>query len=98
MCLVTRQEDPQWSDFVNWMSLSLVYAEMHGINQVTSNEMPIVTLFGPSLNRVFRDTIHSVGNYGEVYEKDLSAILPRSGRNLLEETEPTTYLPPWFSP
>ena len=100
LCLATLQIDPQWSSYVYWTAQSLVYAEEHGITQRQSNEMPLVQSFGPSFERMFRDAVLAVGNYGEVYERHLAGILPRGGRNtlnILEEQGPLRYLPPGFA-
>ena len=59
--LVTKQDDAQWTNFVNWVVMSTIYAEENNIVQTTSNEMPLVNLFGPNLERMMRDTILAVG-------------------------------------
>ena len=98
MCLATRNEDKQWSSYVYWVAQALVYAEERGIDQRSSNEMPLVKLFGFERQRAFRDAIHAVGNYEEVYSRHLQSILPRGGRNRLNLKEegraPLRYLPP----
>lgn len=100
LCLATKEEHPIWSAYVYWSAQSLIYAEEKRITQRNSSQMPLVRLFGPGLQRMFRDAVLAVGNYGEVYERHLSGILPRSGRNRLNQDEdngPRQYLPP-FSP
>lgn len=97
LCLGTLQSDPQWSSFVYWTAQSLVFAEDQGITQRQSKEMPLAQSTGSNLQRMFRDAIHSAGNYREVYERHLEAILPRGGRNKLyrlEDQGPLRYLPP----
>lgn len=99
LCLATSQDDPQFSSFVYWDVQSLVYAEEHQVVQQISNEMPLVHAFGSDFQRMFRNAIHAVGNYEEVYERHLDSILPRQGRNvlnLLEDNSPMRYLPPGF--
>lgn len=81
--MATRQDDHQWSSFVYWLVSATFHAEENGIDQGSSNEMPVTNLFGPNLSRMFRDAILAVGNYGEIYNRTLEAIVPRSGRNLL---------------
>ena len=102
LCLATRQDDPQWSNFVYWTAQSIVYAEEKGIFQWLSSQMPLVHFFGEGLKRMFRDAVHAVGNYGEVYERNLASIIPRAGRNRLNVWEfqgrgPLRYLPPGFA-
>jgi len=85
LSLVTRNDDPQWSAFVNWIVVSTFYAEEKGINQSTANNMPMVNLFGEQFARMFRDTITFIGNYQEIYTRNLEKYIPRAGRNLLNK-------------
>ena len=98
LCLVTRQDDPEFSSFVYWVIDSLIYAEELGITQATSNRMPDVKLLGPDFSKIFRDAVFVVGNYGEIYDRNLGSILNRSGtRNLLNNNSgPQLYIPPGF--
>lgn len=81
--MVTREEDPQWSNFVFWIVSATISAEEQFINQKMSNDMVYIYLFGPSLKGMFRDAIGAVGNYGEIYNRSMELIVPRGGRNLL---------------
>ena len=45
--------------------------------------MPEINLFGEDFIRIFRDAVHAVGNYAEVYERALGKAIPRKERNLL---------------
>jgi len=81
--LVTKEDDTQWTNFVNWVVMATIYAEENNIVQTTSNEMPLVSLFGPELDRMMRDTILAVGNYGEMYQRVLGQNATRVGRNML---------------
>ena len=85
--LATRQFDPQWSSFVYWVVSSTIYAEKEKITQSSSNAMPDVKLFGSTFRRTFRDAILAVGNYEEMYARNVEAIIPRSGFNLLSTEE-----------
>ena len=67
--LVTKEDDAQWTDLVYWVIMATFYAEENGITHDLSNEMPLVGLFGSELERIHRDTIFAVGNYGEIYER-----------------------------
>ncbi|CAB9506881.1 extracellular solute-binding protein [Seminavis robusta] len=96
LCIATRQDDTQWSAFVWWTAQSIVYAEEKGIFQGDSNEMPLADVFGTALQRMFRDAVNAIGNYKEVYTRNLARILPRGGRNMLNslnESTPLFYLP-----
>ena len=80
---MTSSEDPQWSGFVYWVVSSTFYAEEKSIKMFNANLMPEVDLFGPSFLRMFRDVILTVGNYGEIYYRNVEAVEPRAGRNFL---------------
>uniref|UniRef100_A0A7S4J4M7 Solute-binding protein family 3/N-terminal domain-containing protein n=1 Tax=Odontella aurita TaxID=265563 RepID=A0A7S4J4M7_9STRA len=83
--VATRQDDPQWSDFVYWVVASTFYAEMKKISGEGPKKkkmMPLVYLFGKEYRRMFRDAILAVGNYGEIYARNVTATIPRGGRNL----------------
>lgn len=81
--LVTKEDDAQWTDLVYWTIMATIYAEENGITQISSNEMPLVGLFGPDLERMHRNTILAVGNYGEMYARVFGKNVSRVGRNLL---------------
>jgi len=101
LCLMTRQEDTDWSSFVYWIVESVVYAEENNIDRFTSNSMPEVFLYGEDFKRMFRDAVLAVGNYADVYNRNLAPSMPRSGRNLLnpgDKPGPQIYIPPWVLP
>eukprot|EP00984_Skeletonema_dohrnii_P029796 scaffold20690_cov155-Skeletonema_dohrnii-CCMP3373.AAC.1 len=81
--LVTREADEQWTDFVYWVTMATIYAEENGITQNTSNEMPLVNLFGTGLERLMRDAILAVGNYDEMYKRVFGQNATRVGLNKL---------------
>lgn len=80
---LTRQDDPLFSSFVQWVVAALFYAEEQGITQATASNMPTVSLFGNKYFAMFRRVVEAVGNYGEMYERNLGSELPRSGANQL---------------
>ena len=78
LCLVTRDDDPQWSDFVNWVMIGLLAAEDFGVSQSASANIPRSgVVFGVDFRDMFRNAVKDVGNYGEIYKRHLEAILPR---------------------
>ena len=93
LCLATRQVDPVWSAFVYWISAAIIQAEEHGITQGMSNFMPDVTVFGPDFSLIFQDAILAVGNYGEMYSRNLENAIPRSGRNQLNGNKASQLYP-----
>ena len=83
LALVTRQNDPQWSSFVYWVVSAIFFAEEHGISQLRSIEMPLVNLFGNDYSRMFRNAVGAVGNFGEMYNRNVASEVPRSRLNKL---------------
>mmetsp|Transcript_3656 Transcript_3656/g.5298 ORF Transcript_3656/g.5298 Transcript_3656/m.5298 type:complete len:279 (+) Transcript_3656:2-838(+) len=81
--LVTREADVQWADFVYWVTMATTFAEENGITQNTSNEMPLVNLFGTDMERLLRDAILAVGNYDEMYRRVFGQNATRVGLNKL---------------
>ena len=81
---VVRQDDPHFAAFVYWVVSATFYAEEHGITQSTASSMPLVSLFGNSVYfAMLRQTIAAVGNFGEIYQRNLGGVIPRSGANQL---------------
>jgi hypothetical protein len=78
LCIVTRTDDPQWSDFVNWVMTALLAAEDGQVSQRSAAKMARSSVFGPSLQNMFVNVIQDVGNYGEMYRRNLEDILPRA--------------------
>lgn len=83
--LMTRNDDDQWSSFVDWVIIATVYAEEKGITAATATDMPVVTLFGESLKQMFADCISSTGSYSELYNRTLQEFIPRGGANRLND-------------
>ncbi|CAB9505313.1 extracellular solute-binding protein [Seminavis robusta] len=101
LCLATRQEDQEWVSFVLWTVTSLFYAEHNGVDSSSAELMPSVSSFGCCLyNDMFVRAVAAVGNYGDIYERNLHEMVPRGGRNLLfpfiNATTPKLYVPPGF--
>jgi ABC-type amino acid transport substrate-binding protein len=78
LCIVTRTEDPQWSDFTNWVMTALLAAEDGQVTQRSAAKMGRTKVFGPTLQNMFVNVIKDVGNYGEMYRRNLEDILPRA--------------------
>ena len=85
LAMATSQEDSQWGDFVRWTVYALIYAEQNGLGSGDVNQMTSVDLFGPSYQLMFRLALLHVGNYADVYERNLEKLIPRSGYNLLND-------------
>ena len=108
-----RQNDSNWRDIVSWTIFALITAEEKGINQAnvdsftTSSDPEIgrllgsISSFGKMLglsNKWAYDVIKAVGNYGEIYERNVgpsSALgIPR-GRNKIWIEGGLIYSPPF---
>lgn len=84
LAIATRQDDHDWSTFVLWSTvMATIHAEEEEITSASSNDMPEVFLFGSALKRMFRNVVLAVGNYGDIYERNVEAYIPRAGRNRL---------------
>ena len=95
LSLVTRQDDPQWSSIVFWIAMATFYAEEEGLTHDLSYKMPEFHLVGSyeggdsgaadrDFTRLLRDAV-IMGNYGELYERNVAKIIPRGGRNKLNQ-------------
>lgn len=102
LCLVTSLNFQHWASMVHWMVLSIIYAEAHDISMDESLSMPFMGSFGPRFEKMFQRAVATVGNYNELYERNLGQLLPRSSRNLLNKNPqstirgPSVYIPPGF--
>ena len=62
-----------------WVAQSLVFAEEHQVTHLTASKvMPLVPVFGRDLQRAFRDAVHAVGAYDEVYLRHVESMWPRA--------------------
>lgn len=83
-----RQDDPQWAAIVNWTVEALIQAEESGVTKVNLTEMeksddPVIQRllgtwkgYGQYLGLEdgwAANVIDAVGNYGELFERDLGA-------------------------
>ena len=78
LALVSREDDIIFSDFLNWIMVALITAEDEGITSETAASiLPTTDIFGDEFSNMFRDAVALVGNYGEIYERNLEHVLPR---------------------
>jgi general L-amino acid transport system substrate-binding protein len=85
LCMVTRDDDPQWSDFVNWVMEALLTAEDDGITSRAATFLRPTTVFGDTFANMFSNAIQIVGNYGEIYGRNLEALLPRPPPDMINK-------------
>jgi len=82
IALVTREGDPGWSDFVNWVLVGLQRAEERNVGISNPAVFNFFTnIFGDAYRTMFIQAIAAVGNYGEIYERHLQDIVPRQPIN-----------------
>ena len=82
-CLVTRDDDPRWSDIVNNVIQSLITGEAQGITQSMAQDFVSASNFGLGSEFMFQTAIAAVGNYGEMYERHFEWYFPRGEINLI---------------
>ncbi len=111
---VVPHGDTQWFDLVKAIMAGLIYAEAYGItsdniDQVAAGDnakakrlLGVEGSFGQESlgleDTVMQDVLRSVGNYGEIYDRNLGPDtpinLPRTGRNRLWIDGGQIYAPP----
>lgn len=66
LALVTREEDPTWSDFVNWVIQGLLAAEEQEFTQERASFFTQDPVFGDEFGSMFINALTDVGNYEEM--------------------------------
>ncbi|CAB9501013.1 extracellular solute-binding protein [Seminavis robusta] len=69
--VATLDDDQEWTDFVRSVLLSLLAAEKEGITQTTAERMGETRLFGKDHARMFIDAVQTVGNFAELYDREV---------------------------
>jgi hypothetical protein len=68
LAFVTRNNDPEWSDIVNWVLQALFYGERNGITKSASDCQLGTNSLAVDRRRLnFLNAVYCVGNYGEIY-------------------------------
>jgi ABC-type amino acid transport substrate-binding protein len=81
IAIVTRTDDRQFSDFVNWVLQSIMAAEELRNNGGNIAELPTHTYFGEGLEFMFHDAVAVVSDYGALYTRHLEQFYPRPDAN-----------------
>ena len=85
---------------VEWAVMATLYGEVHSIDSQHSDAMPSIGSFGLDFENFFRSIIAAVGNYDELYQRNLGELYPRGRRNVLNKNPqmsvlgPNVYIPP----
>ena len=110
LAIATREDDTQWTDFVRSIVQSTIYAESKGISRACTLQevscdiakesavaMPVLELLGPTYTQAFQDVILSIGNYAEIYERNMERYVPRSEnvRNTLNNGTTPMFFSNW---
>jgi general L-amino acid transport system substrate-binding protein len=106
---VTRHGDNQWTDAVRWIFNALVIAEEKGVTQANVEQaktwddpevkrlLGVIDSFGPDTG-LPQDwavkAIKAVGNYGEIYERNIAPLGLKRGLNDLWTRGGLMYVPP----
>jgi ABC-type amino acid transport substrate-binding protein len=85
LALVTRDDDPTWADFVSWIVEGLLHAEEKNITQSNPSLFFTSDLFGIQYNKMFVNAIAAVGNYAEIYKRNLQSVVPRKPVNTIND-------------
>lgn len=76
LAVVTRNNDRQWSDIINWVIEAIIYGERHGLlkdKSLCKHEAPTSKV--PS-NLQYLNSVYCVGNYEEiVYNNQVSNVM-----------------------
>ena len=101
LALATRQDvaDVQWTEFVKLITTCIIHAEDVNVTQATAVQMPLLELtFGQSYRQALRHLILSIGNYAEIYERNMESYLPRmqNQRNKLNRGSSPMHYANWI--
>jgi general L-amino acid transport system substrate-binding protein len=103
---VTRKDDPKWTGLVRWTLFALINAEEFGLNSksiAASQRQQAIDLGAPATrslglaNDWLVKTIEGVGNYAEIFERNLGQNTPLDlsrGMNALWTQGGLLYAPP----
>jgi general L-amino acid transport system substrate-binding protein len=107
---VVRQEDHQWFDIIKWVAFGLIEAEEQGVasdnvQQLSTSSAPAIRYLlggegnlGALLglrNDFMVSVIRQVGNYGEIFDRNLRPLNLVRGLNALWTAGGLLYAPPF---
>ena len=82
-CLMTRNEDYEWSAIVYWIIMATIFAAENGVSLESLHILPEVELLGPGFQRILRDPVYAMGTVDDIYERNMQPILGRQAPNIL---------------
>jgi general L-amino acid transport system substrate-binding protein len=107
---VVRQDDHRWFDIIKWVAFGLMEAEEQGVasdnvQQLSTSPAPAIRYLlggegnlGPMLglrNDFMVSVIRQVGNYGEIFDRNLRPLNLVRGMNALWTAGGLLYAPPF---
>ena len=85
LCVMSFSGDSQFSDLLRWVMYGFIHGEEKGIGLSDALNMPETKLFGEGMKSMWKHAIQSVGNYGNMFEKNLGGLIDREGLNNLND-------------
>lgn len=86
--MATSQTDADWSTYVYWVVANLIGAEEENTTSAVGMNRPVIKLFGPKFEGMFQGPISVVGNYDEIYSRNIDSLPPRANENLINRGSP----------
>ena len=71
----TRDDKPTWSDFMKWVIQVILSADKMGVTAATAASIITTDVFGKEYRNMFPRAIKAVGNYNEIYRRNLGGIV-----------------------
>jgi general L-amino acid transport system substrate-binding protein len=81
----SRTDDYVLKDIITWVFEQLHQSDETGVGIENCENVLLQTELGVNLKKSLRNAVCAVGNYGEVYQRTLEPIVPRSGLNLAND-------------
>jgi len=97
LSFVTRDGDPKFSDFVNYILQSLMTAEEERVRRsapIEASDLDTTALFGNGYQTMFQDAFAVVGHYGALYARHLEPLVSRSSANEINSNTAAMYSKP----
>eukprot|EP00804_Cyclotella_cryptica_P018126 CCRYP_005904-RA/>CCRYP_005904-RA protein AED:0.17 eAED:0.17 QI:0/0/0/1/0.66/0.5/4/0/468 len=96
LAFVTRPDDPECSDIVNWATQALFYGERQGITKNSSMcQRSTSTLNAKWTELNYLNAVYCVGNYAELYNGSELAVFERTAINTINNGTAMLYAIPY---
>jgi general L-amino acid transport system substrate-binding protein len=83
LAMVTRSDDFEWTLFVETILQGLLEAEAQNITQDTAIEFQDIDYFGSNYSRMVAEAVGGVGNFGELYDREIGSEVKRTSLNMI---------------